>query len=693
MRVKNMKNKLPWILLIAIFAIAAKITTNELKIGRKQAEDISLEFDKGDGATNPLIKWDDAAANFKFSNDGTNFFEFGSGSGSGEINYVDNWDFETDTATWATYADAAGSTPVDGTGGSANITIAAQASTVLRDGKSLQLTKDAVDRQGEGFSYDFTIAQQDINKKLKIQFDFKTDEDAAYASGDLAVYIYDVTNTAVITPVDTDIISGQNIFQTSFVSTGSTSYRLIFHIATTNASAWDAYIDNVIVGPGMTSQGAAVGGWTAFTPSSTWSTNTVHTAYFRRVGDTMEVQGKVELGGAPDTAILDINIPGSLTIDSTVLQRPDSGSATAVIGEGSILDDGLRSIKAYVVYLNNTTIRMTYGNIVSSLNTSNAEITQAAPMTFANNDAVVYQYKVPITEWAGKGIVPMLAEDNLSEWASYTPITDGFGTISANNLEYRRVGDSLEIRGDFTTGSTTATEAQLGIPSGLTIGGIAGTTELGSLLRDTSTTSRYVLRGLAGETFLTVRTTVNLVQDAGENGGALFGTSERLTVQTFLIPIQEWAGSQNSLVGYTIADETQAGLVSTGAQTFGGDKTFNNSLIANDPIVANGTLVVTVGTDQQLDATGINHIECDPSGGAIEISGMSGGVSGQVIYLTNVSLSSAVTLRHNTGSGAEDEKFVMPNGVTYTVSQGGGIFVYQDGPTAANSKWIFIGAK
>jgi hypothetical protein len=140
--------------------------------------------------------------------------------------------------------------------------------------------------------------------------------------------------------------------------------------------------------------------WASFTPASTWSTNSVHTAFYRRLGDTMEVQGKVELSGAPDTAILDVNIPTSLTIDTTVLQIPDSGSATAVIGEGSILDDGLRSIKAYVVYLNNTTLRLTYGNIAVSLNTTNAEITQAAPMTFANNDAVVYQYKVPIVEWA-----------------------------------------------------------------------------------------------------------------------------------------------------------------------------------------------------------------------------------------------------------------------------------------------------
>jgi hypothetical protein len=182
-------------------------------------------------------------------------------SGTGEINYIDNADAESNTDGWATYADAAGSTPVDGTGGSATTTFTRQSGTVLRGNQSFKITKDAANRQGEGASYDFTIKGQDVSKKLKIQFDFKTDEDAAYATGDYTVYIYDVTNSTLITPVDTDIIAGQNIFQTSFNSTTSTSYRLIFHCATTNASAYDIYIDNVIVGPGMTSQGAAIGPW------------------------------------------------------------------------------------------------------------------------------------------------------------------------------------------------------------------------------------------------------------------------------------------------------------------------------------------------------------------------------------------------------------------------------------------------
>ena len=49
------------------------------------------------------------------------FADSGSGGGSGK-NYIENTRATTDVSGYATYADAAAATPVDGTGGSANIT-------------------------------------------------------------------------------------------------------------------------------------------------------------------------------------------------------------------------------------------------------------------------------------------------------------------------------------------------------------------------------------------------------------------------------------------------------------------------------------------------------------------------------------------------------------------------------------------
>lgn len=569
-------------MLIAIFAIAAtsKITTENLKIGRKQAEDISVEFDNGSGATNPKITYSDSAAAFQFSNDGTNFFEFGSGSGSGEINYIDNWDFETDTSGWATYADAAGASPVDGTGGSPNISITSQDSTVLRGGKSLQLTKDGSDRQGEGFSYDFVIKEQDVNKKLKIQFDFKTNEDAAYANGDLTVWVYDVTNAQIITPVDTPIIAGQNIFQTSFVSTGSTSYRLIFHIATTNASAYDVYIDNVIVGPGMTSQGAAIGLWTAYTPT-TQGLGTISgvNLYYRRVGDSLEISGYFT-AGTVTASELQIGLPSGLTIG-------DPSGQTLVYGNlwrnasapfYNIVMRGLQG-ESYLTGLyrfdgaSNANVIAPSGQNANAMMGSELLNFRAGP--------------IPISQWQGSGIVPMLSEDNLSEWTAYTPSnTQGFGAVSSNELQYRRVGDSIQIRGRFQTGTTTAVQAQLGLPPGLTIGGDSSRVHAGYLTRNANAAQDYTILSTQGDTYLTFgrrsSTTNGLTEEDGDN---MAGSSEIVSISTYSIPIQEWAGSQNSLVGYSLANGNNAGLLpavsnmSDGLATQLGHKQYDDSVV------------------------------------------------------------------------------------------------------------------
>lgn len=545
----------------------SKIASNLLKLGRKTAEDISLTIDNGT-ANLPEIKYDNAAGNFKFSNDGTNFFDFGSGSGSGEINYIDNWDFETDTSGWATYADAAGTTPVDGDGGSPNVAISSQATTVLRGGKSLKLVKDAVDRQGEGFSYDFSIKEQDIQKKLKIQFDFKTNEDAAYANGDLTVYIYDVTNAALITPVDTDIISGQNIFQTSFVSTASTSYRLIFHIATTNASAWDAYVDNVIVGPGQTSQGAAVGEMSSATISASEFNNATGLSsipgefQWQRVGANLHVNiSFYAVGTGTDASPFQFQpdsitgFPSNLTFTSGiygsgVIRRDNSTGTSRSTTAGVLSCDGTGNI----MFKSSPDVADLDGNEFGSTGTLLDEV---------NITAIL-----PVAEWAGKGIVPMLAEDNLSEWTSYTPagLTGGeWGTSTSINMQYRRVGDSIQIRGEFTSGTCDPEEGQIDLPSGLTIGGTnTGTTLAGSLATSVSFSSASVifyLLATPGDTYLNfsrqLSTTNTSTLDAIDADNA---NATRISIESGLVPIQEWAGSQNSLVGYSEASSSLLGL-------------------------------------------------------------------------------------------------------------------------------------
>ena len=56
----------------------------------------------------------------------------------------------------------------------------------------------------------------------------------------------------------------------------------------------------------------------------------------------------------------------------------------------------------------------------------------------------------------------------ITSWAAYTPTFTGFGTVSGVDAYWRRVGDTLELDVRFVSGTSTATQARMSLPSGLT---------------------------------------------------------------------------------------------------------------------------------------------------------------------------------------------------------------------------------
>ena len=187
---------------------------------------------------------------------GTLSFADAGAGGAGGINYITNTRATADTTGYATYADAAATTPADGTGGSANITFTRNTTTPLRDGGDFKIAKDAVNRQGEGVGYAFTIDSADKARKLIISFDYDASH-ASYADDDIKIFIYDVTNTNLIRVNGEDLKGGKGKHYAQFqTASNSTSYRLIFHVSSTNASAYNVFLDEISVGPQTISHGA-----------------------------------------------------------------------------------------------------------------------------------------------------------------------------------------------------------------------------------------------------------------------------------------------------------------------------------------------------------------------------------------------------------------------------------------------------
>lgn len=250
--------------------------------------------------------------------------------------YVLNPQFEVDTSGWATYADAAGTAPVDGTGGSPNVTITRSTSTPLRLTASGLLTKDASNRQGQGWSYDFMVDTADQAKVLQISMDYILNSGTFVAGssnlspGDVTVWIYDVTNAVLIQPSTIYLGSNSSTVPATFESTfqtasNSTSYRLIIHVASTSTSAYELKIDKVNVQPSKYVYGTPITDWQSYTPAFTgFGTVTNIDFRWRRVGSNLQVRGTAFTGTTTATEAR-LGFPTGLTSSTTTNSLKTAG--------------------------------------------------------------------------------------------------------------------------------------------------------------------------------------------------------------------------------------------------------------------------------------------------------------------------------------------------------------------------------
>lgn len=327
------------------------------------------------------------------------------GQDSGK-NYAGNkGHFERNVNGISAYADAAGTSAVDGTGGAPTLTCTRTTSSPISGDGMLLITKDAANRQGNGCSMAFSIDSGDKATMQQIEFSSIVPS-GTFAAGtdttnsDIIVQVYDVTNAAIIPVQGTGrLFSNSSSLAEPFrgyfqAAPNSTSYRLIWHVTSTSASAYTVGVDNVKIQKSKVSLGAMITDWVTWTPTGSWSTNTTYTGRWRRVGNLLQSIVNVTLAGAPTTADLTINyIPTGLSLDSTKV--PFTGGF-AQLGYGTILDSGTRIYPAIGSYNGGNSA---FVNHTESGNTG--LVNQANPMTFASGDQVNVFFEVPIVGWGG----------------------------------------------------------------------------------------------------------------------------------------------------------------------------------------------------------------------------------------------------------------------------------------------------
>lgn len=359
------------------------------------------------------------------------------------VNYIKNAGGESGVTGYNLYADAAGTTPVDGTGGSPTITITSSTTTPLEGGRSLVIFKPSgSSHQGQGVSTDFTISNLDKGKVLQASLSYQVTA-GTYADDDISWYIYDVTNARVIAPApskqkNSGIIEKFNFeFQSSI---DSTSYRLIGHISSTSTATYTVKYDSFVVGSQPKVYGSVATDTIDIVPTGTWVSNTTYSGKVTRLGSYAKFDLKVTLSGAPNAVTLDINLPAGYAIDTTKLANPNNNNFN--LGSLNVIDNSAGiGYTGIVRLLSPTSVRLHPSGTAGSFVDINSGLNASTPITFATSDIIDINFTVPIVGWSSSQVMSSDANTRVVLFSGYVASNQAL-TASVTNLPLTASKDS-----------------------------------------------------------------------------------------------------------------------------------------------------------------------------------------------------------------------------------------------------------
>ena len=134
----------------------------------------------------------------------------------------------------------------------------------------------------------------------------------------------------------------------------------------------------------------------------------------------------------------------------------------------------------------------------------------------------------------------------ITNYMNYLAVFTGFGTATGINFRWRRIGSNLEVLGRFTSGTNTAVEARISLPSGYTTTPYAPTLSVlpaSSFVAATSATgwtnnAQILLEGYVNYVTFALGSSTTLSKSTGN----AFGNLSAITV-AFSVPIYNWSNA------------------------------------------------------------------------------------------------------------------------------------------------------
>lgn len=133
----------------------------------------------------------------------------------------------------------------------------------------------------------------------------------------------------------------------------------------------------------------------SYTPTGSWSTNTTYTGYWTRKGNTLSLDIRIALAGAPTAADLTVNLPSGLVIESTDITTQNA-NITNWTSQVAIRDSGTATYSAVVRYSSTTAIALGYDTGAGTI----SNVSNVGPITFASGDYISIKVNdIPISGW------------------------------------------------------------------------------------------------------------------------------------------------------------------------------------------------------------------------------------------------------------------------------------------------------
>lgn len=457
--------------LTSIDMIPAGSSGQIISITNSTGVSVSINDNTGGTAANRILTGtkatlalaDEASINLKYDDTESRWMVVGgSGSGSGAGNYDTFYQENFETTLVASFASGNNATFLGG--GTLQGTLANETSAPIKGIRSAKYTMAGAGSTNDYFAL-VAITPSTKERGNYVGMDVYHTYDGA--SGDIKYVVYDVTNSQVLSSSLDVVVNATTPTRTSLsflLPATCASLRLGAQVVTHNASKIFVFDDVQLSVNPFVYKNLTVSQTLSLTDSPGYgATNTK----IRRFTNTQVSSGS-NLFTYTDSATLG----GSFTFlqacrvsISYMFEKSSVGTSNEGISiNSSQLTTDIGSITA--------ANRLAIGVAASTINTlatvSWTGYVAAGDIIRAHGQGTATNTIIPvfsITAQSESENVISAAQSNMTDWATYAPTYNGFGTPSVSEVFWRRNGSNLEIRGRFTPGTLTAAEARVGFPT------------------------------------------------------------------------------------------------------------------------------------------------------------------------------------------------------------------------------------